>query len=113
MCILCGLKSYISNHVICRVRLIAKLFIIMGVLWVTEFLSWVAHYLWEDKQILLIWIFLPFEIINKLQGIAIFVIFVCKQNTINLLKEKFKWVNVKGTLVYSQNGATTNSRQQP
>lgn len=72
-----------------RVRLIAKLFIVMGVLWSFEFLSWAASMAFPDSGEILIWLFMPTEIINSLQGIAIFVIFICKPNVLNRLSAKF------------------------
>lgn len=65
----------------CRLRVIFSLFILMGVSWMTEVISFAAGgvaYIW-----------LLTDMFNILTGVFIFVIFVCKPNVWKLLKMKF------------------------
>lgn len=66
-----------------RVKLFLKLFIIMGVTWIFEVISWlVSGYNWN-------WYWVIFDMINILQAIVIFIIFVCKKETISSLEQKY------------------------
>lgn len=63
-----------------RLLVYLKLFIVMGVNWMTEIVSWFLEgpqYLW----------YLP-DIGNGLQGVLIFIIFVCKRRVFRLLHQK-------------------------
>lgn len=60
-----------------------KLFIVMGVNWLAEIISWASgsdgsEFLWYVT-----------DIGNSLQGVLIFLIFVCKKRVLNLLNKKF------------------------
>ncbi|ODM93748.1 putative G-protein coupled receptor Mth-like 4 [Orchesella cincta] len=71
-------------------KVILKLFIVMGVLWVFELIKWIAHILLPEEETTLIWIFIPVDILNSLQGVAIFFIFVCKPNVGSQLLALFR-----------------------
>jgi len=61
----------------------------MGLSWVFEVISWVATK--EDAENHVVWII--FDMYNALSAILIFIIFVCKKTTLNLLEQthpKFK-----------------------
>ena len=65
----------------CRLNLYLKLFIVMGVNWIMEVISWAAggpEYLWYIT-----------DLGNILQGVLIFIIFVCKQRVRRILVRKF------------------------
>jgi len=65
----------------CRFNLYLKLFIVMGVNWIMEVISWVAGgpgYLW-----------ILTDLGNTLQGVLIFIIFVWKQKVRHLLARRF------------------------
>jgi hypothetical protein len=65
----------------CRLNLYLKLFIVMGVNWIMEVISWAAggpEYLWYFT-----------DLGNILQGVLIFIIFVCKQKVRRILVRKF------------------------
>lgn len=65
---------------VCRFRVIFSLFILMGVSWMMEVISFAvggSAYIW-----------IPTDILNILTGVFIFVIFVCKPNVWKLLKTK-------------------------
>jgi hypothetical protein len=65
----------------CRLNLYLKLFIVMGVNWIMEVVSWAAggpEYLWYVT-----------DLGNILQGVLIFVIFVCKERVRRILVRKF------------------------
>ncbi|CAL8122612.1 unnamed protein product [Orchesella dallaii] len=71
-------------------KVIAKLFIVMGVLWIFELIKWIAYILFPEKEITLIWIFIPVDVLNSLQGVAIFFIFICKPNVGSQLLALFR-----------------------
>ena len=58
-----------------------KLFLVMGVSWLTEVIS---YYIGKPKEA-----FILTDAINILQGVFIFLIFICKRKTIKFLKKKF------------------------
>ena len=60
----------------------------MGVLWIFEVISWIVEVYTSNEGLKNA--FLPFDIINALQGLWIFVIFTCKPNTCRQLEGKFK-----------------------
>ena len=61
-----------------------SIFILMGVSWMMEIISFVVGGISKE------YIWIPTDIINILTGIFIFVIFVCKRNVWKLLTQK--WV---------------------
>lgn len=64
-----------------RFRFIFILFVLMGMSWMTEVISFAvggSPYLW-----------IPTDILNILTGVFIFVIFVCNANVWSLLKRKY------------------------
>ncbi|ODN00830.1 G-protein coupled receptor Mth [Orchesella cincta] len=65
------------------VLLFLKLSVVMGLLWIFEVISWAATK--EDAENHVVWII--FDIYNALSGILIFIIFVCKRTTLNLLEQ--------------------------
>ena len=66
--------------VVCRFRIILSLFVLMGVSWLMEVISFAVgglSYFW-----------IPSDILNILTPVFIFVIFVCKRKIWLLLKQK-------------------------
>lgn len=73
-------QDYIFVFHNCRFNLYLKLFIVMGVNWVMEVISWAAggpKYLWYVT-----------DLGNTLQGVLIFIIFVWKQKVRRLLARR-------------------------
>lgn len=68
----------------CRFMLYLKLFIVMGVNWLTEIISWALGSDGSDGSFL--WCMT--DIGNSLQGVLIFLIFVCKKRVLKLLNKK-------------------------
>lgn len=66
----------------CRFIVYLKLFIIMGINWITEIISWSL----ENEKMYIIWYIT--DCINALQGVSIFFIFVCKKRVLILLNKK-------------------------
>ncbi|KAL4142489.1 hypothetical protein QTP88_004935 [Uroleucon formosanum] len=66
-----------------RFMLYLKLFIVMGVNWLAEIISWASGSNGSE----LLWYVT--DIGNSLQGVLIFLIFVCKKRVLNLLNKKF------------------------
>ncbi|XP_071526015.1 uncharacterized protein [Panulirus ornatus] len=66
-----------STHTRERFWLCVKLFLVMGVTWVTEVISW-------QEGSCQAWIFL--DIVNSLQGFSIFLVFVCKKANLNKMR---------------------------
>lgn len=86
-----------------RFNLYLKLFIVMGINWVMELVSYAVggpKYIWYLT-----------DIGNTLQGILIFVIFVCKRRILRLLNQKLcpKWNLVSGSSNCS--GSKVRSRE--
>lgn len=61
-----------------------KLFIVMGVSWVMEILAWSI-----DIDLVPSTVWYPTDMINALQGLIIFIIFVCKKKMKRLLLKRF------------------------
>lgn len=61
-----------------------KLFIVMGVNWLTEIISWALDS--DDSNDSFLWCMT--DIGNSLQGVLIFLIFVCKKRVLKLLNKK-------------------------
>ncbi|CAG7661722.1 unnamed protein product [Allacma fusca] len=64
-------------------QLFAKLFFVMGFTWILEFVSWSVS--GSTKT----WYWAIVDIFNILQGIAIFVIYICKANIITSLRKSY------------------------
>lgn len=69
-----------------RVRLFFKLFLLMGVSWILELISFL---IFEDNANIPVIIG---DMLNILQPIAIFIIFVCKKDILKSLGEKYSFV---------------------
>jgi hypothetical protein len=67
--------------------IVVKVFLIMGINWFFEFLSFLADWLWDEDIALNISYFS--DMVNLLQGLLIFVLLILKPNIIKKLKEKF------------------------
>lgn len=65
-----------------RFMLYLKLFIVMGINWLAEIISWSTN----DTNMCIIWYIT--DIGNTLQGVLIFLIFVCKKRVLKLLNKK-------------------------
>ncbi|XP_050715081.1 probable G-protein coupled receptor Mth-like 3 isoform X2 [Eriocheir sinensis] len=63
-----------------RVWLFAKLFVVMGVLWITDVLSAVGH-----RKTCTYWVLS--DIINSLQGVFIFIVAVCNKDNLKKVKQ--------------------------
>lgn len=91
-----------------RLILIIKLAIIMGFFWIfevtTAFFSNMKKYSTFTKQLEVI-----FDNITCLQGIYIFIIFICKKKTLNRIKSKMSRVNQKFAGAYMTQSSQTNS----
>ncbi|CAL8146649.1 unnamed protein product [Orchesella dallaii] len=70
--------------------LFLKLSVVMGLTWVFEVVSWALTK--EDEAYS--WFWLIFDMYNVLSAILIFIIFVCQQNTLNLLQQVHPAFNV-------------------
>lgn len=64
-----------------RMWLYVKLFLVMGITWLAEVISW-------EEGTCEAWIFT--DIINSLQGVSIFLIFICKRNLLKKIRTKWE-----------------------
>ncbi|KAG8329488.1 hypothetical protein J6590_084766 [Homalodisca vitripennis] len=110
----CRLKAHTSNTKVLqtedsrrhhdnerqRFNLYLKLFVVMGVTWVMELVSFVVG----GSRV----IWLATDICNALQGLLIFVMFVCKPRILQLIRQRFSPHRTAGS-VYS-NTRTSMSR---
>jgi hypothetical protein len=64
-------------------QLFAKLFFVMGFTWIFEFVSW--YFAGAERK----WYWAVADIFNILQGIAIFIIYICKANTLTSLEKNY------------------------
>jgi len=87
-----GLELECNDPYLSRFVLFMKIFIVMGVLWIFEVISWIVEVYSGNENIKNA--FIPFDIINALQGLWIFIIFTCKPNTCRQLEGKFKKLSV-------------------
>ncbi|GAB6030887.1 hypothetical protein CHUAL_007719 [Chamberlinius hualienensis] len=65
-------------------RVFVKLFIVMGICWLAEAISSLLVNRTDES----VWYFT--DLINNLQGVAIFVVYVCKKSTWKVLKSRWK-----------------------
>lgn len=65
-----------------RFKLLFKLIVLMGVTWTFEFILWMQT---GDN---FSWIVIAVDVLNILQAVATFIIFVCKRKIINQLEQK-------------------------
>ncbi|XP_050434339.1 G-protein coupled receptor Mth2-like [Adelges cooleyi] len=92
--VLIGSKSKKNiDHETQRFLLYLKLFIVMGISWLTEILAF------EFKDYQYIWNYT--DIVNSLQGVLIFCIFVCKKRVLKLMKKKCCLKSTQSTSVTS------------
>lgn len=70
--------KFIYSH--CRYVLTGKLWIVMGAGWISELLSTMFSYP--------LWLWAVVDLINELQGLFIFLIFVCKPKVYHLLRKR-------------------------
>lgn len=71
-----------------RFYMYLKLFIIMGITWIMELISWLIN---VDIVPAIVWY--PTYIVNALQGVIIFIIFVCRRKIKQLLLKRFNGYN--------------------
>jgi len=71
-----------------------KLFLVMGIFWIAEVISWFA----QDKTDDSVWYFT--DILNSLQGVFIFIVYVCKKKT---------WLIIRSKLGFANSNETTQS----
>ncbi|XP_068204273.1 uncharacterized protein [Palaemon carinicauda] len=69
-----------------RMWLYVKLFVVMGITWLAEVISW-------QEKTCEAWIIT--DIINSLQGVSIFVIFICKRNLLKKVEARIRKVRSK------------------
>ncbi|KYM98016.1 G-protein coupled receptor Mth2 [Cyphomyrmex costatus] len=67
-----------------RFNMYLKLFIVMGISWVLEIIAWLT-----GSEIVPIWLWYPADMINSLQGLIIFIIFVCRKKVKQMLLKRF------------------------
>jgi len=72
-----------NNNAKQKFRVMFSIFILMGVSWMMEIVSFGGGGVTKD------YIWIPTDVINILTGIFIFVIFVCKKNVWKLLRQKW------------------------
>nr|QPB73588.1 GPCR4 [Penaeus japonicus] len=63
-----------------RMWLYVKLFLVMGITWIAEVISW-------QEGTCEAWVFT--DVINSLQGFSIFIIFICKKNMLRKIRTKW------------------------
>lgn len=63
-----------------RMWLYVKLFLVMGITWIAEVVSW-------QEGTCEAWVFT--DVINSLQGFSIFIIFICKKNMLKKIRSKW------------------------
>lgn len=71
------------NMYFSRFSVYLKLFLTMGLLWTMESISWIF-----EKESEKNYFFIFTDILNCLQGVFIFIIFVCKRKVLNMTKER-------------------------
>ncbi|GAB6030803.1 hypothetical protein CHUAL_007650 [Chamberlinius hualienensis] len=71
-------------------RVCVKLFVVMGIFWFAEVISW--HFSYETDEA----VWYVTDLINALQGLAIFLVYVCKRSTWKMLKKRWKGQKGKG-----------------
>ena len=81
-------------------RVIFSLFILMGISWIMEIVSWLVG------GSALYWI--PSDVFNILMGVFIFIIFVCKKKVRKLLAQKFLGSGWKTTVGWRQDQESTS-----
>lgn len=87
--ILFFLDCYRYHVFLNRFRVISSLFVLMGVPWIMEFISFITKGNGNDNSIS-IWIFT--DVLNILTGLFIFIIFICKPKVWKLLKSRLPWL---------------------
>lgn len=75
-----------------RAKLFFKLFVVMGVTHIFEFISWSQ----SVEETMLYWIVL--DMFNILQSTGVFFIFVCKRKILNQLEQKYPSLKSKSLL---------------
>ncbi|ODM94069.1 putative G-protein coupled receptor Mth-like 1 [Orchesella cincta] len=101
-----GMKSNMLKH---KIRFFGKLFMLAGVTWIFEVISWACTE--PGKPLHWIWKFL--DLVNILQAIAIFVVFVCNRSTLKELSEKFSCLKRVNTIIEKATGVATSSVRRP
>ncbi|KAG5330659.1 MTH2 protein, partial [Acromyrmex charruanus] len=91
-----------------------KLFIVMGITWVLEIMSWVDI----GADIVPQFIWYPADIVNALQGLTIFIIFVCRKKTLQTLLKQLNWkicdpFKIRTRCIVVSNTSTRRSRTMP
>ena len=76
--LLCGVWSNNANDPVVaqqtqqKMRVVVKMFFVMGVTWIAEFISWLLSYTIGSKHVYKI--IFPFQVINSLQGLFMFLV---------------------------------------
>ena len=65
----------------------ARLFIVMGVSWIFEIVAWALRPSGRDGHPPIYWI--VFDYVSLVQAIAIFIIFVCRQEILYKVMQKY------------------------
>lgn len=87
-----------------RFNMYLKLFIVMGISWIMELIAWSI-----DIDLVPEVIWYPSYIINALQGVIIFIIFVCRKKIKQLLLKRFGQNCGSFCKVSMNNDSTTNT----
>ncbi|XP_018358221.1 PREDICTED: G-protein coupled receptor Mth2-like [Trachymyrmex cornetzi] len=92
-----------------RFNMYLKLFVVMGITWVLEIMSWVDF----GADIVPQFIWYPADIVNALQGLTIFIIFVCRKKTLQTLLKRFDWKSCDPFKIRTRNivSNTTSTRR--
>ena len=84
---------------------VVKVFLIMGINWFFEFLSFLAEWLWDHDMAMKISYFS--DMVNLLQGLLIFIVLICKPSVLKKLKDKLiKRPKARVSLTNNVNGET-------
>ncbi|TMW44874.1 hypothetical protein DOY81_010048 [Sarcophaga bullata] len=89
-----------------NVMVILRLFLIMGISWIFDILSYcLRHY--EEWQI----VFIASDVLNAIQGLLIFVLFVLKGNVLKLIKNRFQTRIIPTTTYFTRMQSMASSVQ--
>ncbi len=80
-------SANVNSNIYSHSFVVVKVFLIMGISWLFEFLSFLAEWLWDHDKALKLSYFS--DMVNLLQGLLIFIVLICKPSVLKKLKEKF------------------------
>ncbi len=81
-----GRKSKGSRSINGQIKIIAKLFVVMGITWMSEFVAFLLEWILGPDAV---WKYTIFnDVVNLSQGILIFAVLVCKKTTLLRLRDR-------------------------